>query len=204
MRGVVLCWCLWGCTAPDDDPAIRPVDTSMASGDTAAIGSSGDTATLPATTPPTEPEVPPCTDPPDLFFLTEPGARWDQGDPATMVHGIQGGWHIGLTGDAHGPQTLDVAVRITQVSTGIQLAGDDNDFRMRLLSYDDEACEGTLTGMIAYLDDPGGVDQPYICSRVGEELHIWLSLTDPETGRSDSEEVTVVAVADPDDDCSGE
>jgi hypothetical protein len=117
-----------------------------------------------------------------------------------LVHGIQGGWHIGVGGEARGPRDLDMHASVVLVSTGEQLAGDDNTFRLRLSGHRD--CQGTVIGMLAYLDDPPGVDQAMVCSWVGEEVDVTLTLTDPLTGASDALTTRVVTVADPDDDCA--
>lgn len=203
---LTLAWWGWLACTPADPATPMPTgsDTgSEATGDTASVT----IPTVPSGTPTPEPSTPgttppPCEDPPEVLTFTEPGARWDRGDPATMVHGPQGGWHIGSTAKVHGPRDLDATFGVDWIDAGVQLAGDDNTFRLRLTSYDEAACEGTLYGGLAYLDDPGGVDQAYICALEGERLLVWMELVDPLSGRADRVEVEVIAALDPADDCS--
>ncbi|MFT4626879.1 MAG: hypothetical protein ACI8PZ_005560 [Myxococcota bacterium] len=143
-----------------------------------------------------------CPEPPRIDTLSEPdGVPLADGDTVTMVHGPQGGWHVGLSAVIRGSKALTLQPMVTRVDTGEALAGAENAFGVFLWDWDEETCIGGMQGMIAYLDDPGAVDQAYICGLVGLELDVRLSATDPETGAADEVGVRVIAALDPLDSC---
>ncbi len=143
-----------------------------------------------------------CPDLPRIDWLSEPGADpLVDGDTVTMVHGPQGGWHIGLNAGIRGNRALVFHPYVERVLSGEQLAGDGNAYELVLADWDGEACTGRMIGMVAYLDDPEGVNQEVICGLVGQQLRLGLTATDPAAQETVEASVLVVAQADPTDDC---
>jgi len=182
---------------PTDGPSpATAADTGPASTST-STGSSTPTAD---TAPSTDSATPSCGDPQILSF-SEAGADWAAGDPATLVHGPQGGWHVGFDARVRADRVLVAHAEVTRLDTGEVIAGEANTFTMVLFDHDTTSCEGDLVGVIAYIDDPDNVDQDYICDLAGSEVRVVLEVTDPDTGSSDQAEQTVVTRADPGDSC---
>ncbi len=120
---------------------------------------------------------------------------------AEMVHGLQGGWHIDVSGAVAGLGPL-VALHadVIRVSDGLRIAGDQQPKAIELTS----ACGGEFAGLQALLDDvqPDVPYQDFICSLVGEMLLVQLDVTDlaaPDRVAIDA--VEIVAAPDPDDPC---
>lgn len=131
------------------------------------------------------------------------GVPLSDGDPVTLVHGSQGGWHIALDAGIAGSASKSVLVGATveRLATGEQLAGEDNDFGLPLFDWAWQTCEGELRGMVAYLDDLPGVTLDAICRLVGQELSVTLTVEDIERSTPTERTIRVVARADPEDPC---
>lgn len=121
-----------------------------------------------------------------------------EGDPATLVHGPQGGWHV--LASARVANTLNV-VSITYtihlLPEGTSLSF--NQYRVQLVPYDD--CTGDYAGMYGYLDvsalATGDDDTPPELLE-GRDLELTLQVVDSE-GREATASVTVVGELDPAD-----
>lgn len=162
-------------------------------------------STLTETTPTTTPTMVSCQQSLTIDWISEAGgAPLSDGDAVTMAHGPQGGWHItvsaGILGATDNYVLGHVAAEV--ISTGEQLAGDDNTFWLPLFNWEGQTCAGTMTGMLAYLDDPPDIDQVRICTLGGEQLRLHLSVEGPDGIMVDETEVIVVAHNDPGDDCT--
>jgi hypothetical protein len=135
------------------------------------------------------------------------------GDPVTIWHGPQGGWHIETAGYVeHAVQTLSIHPKVTAVSLGLGLAGteeplppeeagDAPEFKA-LAFYSDADCNGEFWGVRAFVDDvvtpPQGMTyQQFICSLEGAELTLEITASDLENSRSVTSTVSVIAQLDP-------
>jgi hypothetical protein len=142
-----------------------------------------------------------CPVQPEILWLSESAAEpLIEGDTVTLVHGPQGGWHVGLDTRIHGRPTQYFEPYVFLAKTGEQLAGADNGFQLPLWGFDDSTCTGDMAGMFAYLDDSPEIDQGFICGLVGQELLVGLVVTD-ELGAAAEVSVVVVATPDPADPC---
>ncbi len=117
-----------------------------------------------------------------------------EGDPVTMVHGPQGGWHMDVAGEVqHAVQDVSVLAVVTALDapTPTVIAGADGGLQyIALAAYDDESCSGAFWGLRAFVDDfvpPDGIErQQVICTRGGQQVEIEITLTevlDPEFTR---------------------
>ncbi len=162
---------------------------------------------LPPTEPtPTPPATPPavCAEPLTIEWINETGGPpLSNGDAVTMAHGPQGGWHIAIQARIRGAAEDSVRGHavVEVVSTGEQLAGDDNTFPLAMFDWEAATCTGTMSGMLAYLDDPPDIDQSRICELEGQQLRLFLDVEDA-AGTVTELEVVVVASTDPGDDCT--
>jgi hypothetical protein len=138
------------------------------------------------------------------------------GDPVTIMHGPQGGWHIETAGYVqHSVQALSLHPKVTAVALGLGLAGtelpdttadppeagDLPEFKA-LAFYSDATCDGQFWGVRAFVDDvvtpPNGMTyQEFICSLENQELLLEITASDLANGRSVTSSVTVVAQLDP-------
>jgi hypothetical protein len=134
------------------------------------------------------------------------------GDPVTIWHGPQGGWHIETAGYVqHAVQSLSLHPKVTAVGLGLGLAGtepastedpgDVPEFKA-LAFYSDSTCDGEFWGVRAFVDDvitpPNGMTyQEFICSLEGQELTLEIDVADLENGRSATTTVSVIAELDP-------
>lgn len=119
------------------------------------------------------------------------------GDPLTMVHGPQGGWH--LLGSARiGNTTEIVEVHYTVTARGDTIVS-DNLYRVAL--FPEGECEGSYTGMYGYLDvsalAEGDLDTPPELLSY-ETLTLRMEVTD-EDGRTAEASLDVKAEPDPED-----
>ncbi len=148
-----------------------------------------------------------CEDP-DMTLTLGTGAdsyvALAEGDPVTLVHGPQGGWHIEVSGQvAHTSQEVAILPTITVVSSGDQIAGDQNQNLMALSNFDDASCSGEFFGVNALVGDPHPEDtlpeSCYICSLAGELLDLSITVEDFNSGDSVTETVQVIVEPDPGD-----
>lgn len=170
-----------------------------------ALGCSGNSVTTPTDTPSDGTE---CGS--SVGVLPGTGAEMylplDDLDPVVMVHGPQGGWHVETSGLVSG-STAEVSVlpTIVQKSTGVQLAGVQQEQYIGLVDYDDEVCDGSFFGVRAFLDDTFGELDAYtnpqdvICGLAGELLTLTVTVMDLNTLQSASASVDVTATLDAND-----
>ena len=125
------------------------------------------------------------------------------GDPAQMVHGPQGGWHIDSAGLVTGP-SIQVAITPSLHLGDRQIAGDQQPWFTALAAWDAESCSGEFWGVRAYIDDevtglPPGTDvlQDYICPLAGQSLRFSVVVEDLDSGVTSTDEVTVRVLLDP-------
>ena len=134
----------------------------------------------------------------------ELGEGYDQhgalqpGDPVVMVHGPQGGWHIdvSLRVTAFG-EAVGISPLVTVIETGEQLAGDQTTDYVTLHPVSE--CTGETTGLRAFLDDPGDIDQERICALSGVGLRLSATVSDLSTYEMLEASVDVTAKLDPTD-----
>ncbi len=124
------------------------------------------------------------------------------GDPVTIVHGPQGGWHIWVAGALTGTAATSalIAPTVVVLKDGTQLAGDQEPQAVTVTS---DGCGGTFFGGFAYLDDYApdeGTLLEAICRLEGEILDLTVAVTDPASGATSTASVEVVAVRDAYDD----
>jgi hypothetical protein len=182
---------LWACDqvrdgkVPPSPVAITPTTPSMS-------------------TPTSAPTEVVCDEPLAIEWISEPGGDpLTDGDSVLLEHGPQGGWHVALHAGIVGADARSVVAHasVTLASTGDALAGDDNSFVLGMFGWAPDSCAGTMRGMLAYLDDPPGVDQAFVCGLVGQDLVVSLTVADHAGVAEDAVEVQVVGVADPTDEC---
>ncbi len=125
-----------------------------------------------------------------------------EGDPVTMWHGPQGGWHFDTGGLVTGSSLeLTILPTVTVVGSGLQLAGDQDLWFAALEEYVEDTCTGYFWGKRAFIDDhlPGYEYQQFICSLEGEEVEVCVDLRDVQTSGTATECIEAVAVLDPAD-----
>jgi len=120
------------------------------------------------------------------------------GDPATLVHGPQGGWHVLASGRiANTLNVVAITYTIHLLPEGTPLSW--NQYRVQLVPFD--PCTGDYAGMYGYLDvtalADGEADTPPELLE-GRELELTLQVADSE-GREASSSITVVGQLDPAD-----
>lgn len=120
----------------------------------------------------------------------------NDGDPATIVHGPQGGWH--MLASARVSNTLDI-VTITYTTHLLpeETSLSWNQYRVQLQLF--EECTGDYPGMYGYLDvsalAEGEADTPPELLE-GRELRLSLQVTDTD-GHEVEASVVVVGELDP-------
>ncbi len=121
------------------------------------------------------------------------------GDPITMVHGPQGGWHmLGSAQTTHMTDIITVHFTITHDRSGVVIS--DNTYRVATV-YDEATCTGYYPGMYGYLYVEELVDgendtPPELLSY--ETVTFCMDAEDQE-GRTASDCRQVVAEPDPTD-----
>jgi hypothetical protein len=124
-----------------------------------------------------------------------------EGDPVTMVHGPQGGWHVlGSARVANLAPIVAIHYTVTVEPEGVLVS--DNDYRVQMLA--DGACGGTYPGMYGYLNvsalATGDADTPPELL-AGRTLGLRMEATDV-AGRAATDELSVVAALDPKDEAA--
>ena len=183
---------------PTDAPTDRSTDATDATDATdvtddtdATDVATGDTSTTPCPAPSFE-----------LGTAFDEHAPLLPGGQVVLVHGIQGGWHVNVSGLVVGID--DAQVQITGavvLSDGRQLAGEQGAFVVPLALTED-GCGGTFVGARLFVDDlelPAEFDsyQAFICSLVGAGLTVWAEVRGIEDPTALSAEVSAVAANDP-------
>lgn len=120
------------------------------------------------------------------------------GDPVTMVHGPQGGWHVWGSLRATGFAALvDIRYTIEDLDSGVFVC--DQQYRVQTASVSE--CQGEYVGMFGYLDvgelAAGDADTPPELL-AGHELEMCMRATDAD-GHDETACVRVVAEKDPED-----
>lgn len=142
----------------------------------------------------------------DLAVVPGTGAtgfvQLNPGDPVTMVHGPQGGWHVETAGFVTSSlQNVAVAPTLFASSLAMQIAGDQQDQFIALAQYSAEGCSGQFSGVRAFVDDVDsstlGLDyQQFICSLEGQTLELTIAIEDVGSGTSATATQTVTAQLD--------
>jgi hypothetical protein len=141
----------------------------------------------------------PCELPPAVLLGTG-ATEWvalGSGDPVTLVHGGQGGWHVDVSGWMTGSAPeVAIAPTVRQTSTGLALAGDQDPTFVALAEYDPSVCEGVFIGNRAFLDDQP-TNLAAICALEGEPLEVCVTVTQLVDGREALACGAAVAALDP-------
>jgi hypothetical protein len=140
-----------------------------------------------------------CFDSPPEAEIGSGEGEWvslSEGDPVTMVHGPQGGWHmLGSLWAANVEQIVEIEFTITVEETGAVVS--DNKYRVALVP--DGECAGYFPGMYGYLAvsdiAEGALDTPPELLSY-QNLVMAMTVTD-SAGRTASAERTVLAEPDP-------
>jgi hypothetical protein len=181
------------CTKGGDSP---PADSSGRD-DTAQEHPSSDTGDGP------DPDVPCGEGEPSITLGT--GAELFEpltaGDPVTMVHGPQGGWHIlGSLSARHTHPVVDISYTIDSLTHGERVSMNQD----RVLLRESEDCTGTFVGMYGYLlglpgedsENPDDLDIPNLLG--GLPLQLNMMVTDLN-GVELTAHIEVLAALDPAD-----
>lgn len=120
------------------------------------------------------------------------------GDPVTMVHGPQGGWHVwvSLAVTNLGPD-LRIHITLEDLTRGDAMA----DLNYAMVAPAPDACVSTLVGLFGFLpyDDPGTPeDETPPDWRACDTFRICAEVSDDD-GRSAHACVDAVAIPDPAD-----
>jgi hypothetical protein len=119
------------------------------------------------------------------------------GDPVTMIHGPQGGWHIlGSVRLANLFENVEIHYTITDLASGLVVS--DNDYFVQQVSLG--ACSGEVIGRYGYLNHyealvEGEADTPWELLAC-HDVEIAMSATDTTWGKA--AQATLVVVATPD------
>ena len=122
----------------------------------------------------------------------------NDGDPVTLVHGPQGGWHIlGAAYMTNFDPVVNIHYTVVVEATGAVVA--DNNYRVQMKADGD--CAGFYPGMYGYLDVREIVDgeadtPPELLG--GEQLRLTMDVTDL-VGRAGTDSLLVVGELDPHD-----
>jgi hypothetical protein len=110
------------------------------------------------------------------------------GDPVTIVHGEQGGWHIEIAGQAkHSLQNVSIQTTVTAIDqptpTVIAGAGGATEqVLVALAAYDDSQCSGAFWNVRAFVDDfvtPDGASAlDVICALEGQNVEITTTVSE--------------------------
>lgn len=123
-----------------------------------------------------------------------------EGDPVTMVHGPQGGWHVDVAGRVSGSEPeISVLPAIRSDRLGLRLAGAQPPNYLALTGWDEGTCDGTFSAVRAYLDtDPpdGPTGQDFVCALAGETVTLSVEATGLDGGSEATGEVDVVLALD--------
>ena len=102
------------------------------------------------------------------------------GDSAEITYGPQGGWHVWTSARVTGTTpALRILAELTDLETGVQLAGVSPLDIATLGMADWDGCTGTFVGQRAILDDwlpPKGPLIDYICGIDGTPLRLTLGV----------------------------
>lgn len=122
------------------------------------------------------------------------------GDPVTIVHGPQGGWHVETAGLVkRSEKDISILPVITLPDLDLQITTNSQPEFKALVGYDAASCEGTFTGTRAFIDAKAGpgTDQQNICALAGRTMSLSITVSDIVSGRSHTSTVSVVAALDP-------
>lgn len=153
------------------------------------------------------PEVEACIAEPMAFVVGEglqEHATLAHGDPVTLVHGGQGGWHLDLTGRVAGSSDLVSAGGLVQLVDDGRIIGglEQQPVRTALVGWSPDDCAGDLFGLRMFVDDNGPHDIDSMCLLEGAaaELHIEVQdLLDPDPGNVVATTLEVSLALDPTD-----
>jgi hypothetical protein len=124
------------------------------------------------------------------------------GNPVTIVHGPQGGWHVDVSGWVRGTgQLLSVDPRIVRVADGLQVSGIQAP--EALAGTPADPCGYEFWAVRALVDIPAGEPDPqaFVCTLDGAELELAAGVVDLTTLEVVAATIPVVGVADPGDAC---
>jgi hypothetical protein len=146
--------------------------------------------------------VEPACDPDDPWIEVGTGsAQFESladGDPVTMVHGPQGGWHMLGSVRVHNMTTIvEIAFTVKVEASGVQVGG--GSLYVQLVAEDE--CVGYFPGMYAYLNVTelvdGDRDTPP--ELLAYEPVVMDAVVTGQDGTVASGEVRVIATPDPSD-----
>jgi hypothetical protein len=125
------------------------------------------------------------------------------GDPVTLVHGPQGGWHIetaALVGHSEPEVSVDPRVTVPDLG-GLEIVGEQEPSFIALVGYDEATCEGNFYNVRGFVDTEQGAlsDQDFVCTLEGKALALDVTVADIATGRTSTAGVEVVGELDPAD-----
>ncbi len=124
------------------------------------------------------------------------------GNSVTVVHGIQGGWHVDVSGLVGGTSSqVGILIDVVRVSDGSLVSVEQVETFQALANYD--GCTGTFFSFQALVNTPPyPPPQQFICELVGEELDLVIDVRDlADDTLAAQTTVRVVAVADASDPC---
>lgn len=120
------------------------------------------------------------------------------GDSVTVVFGPQGGWHVDVAGLVTGTeQIVSVLPSLTWSAKSQSLTGALAP--LTLAQVPTKPCGFTFFGVRAIFDDellPKDA-QAFVCGLDGEDAELEVTVTDPVTGATATEGVTVTLTRDP-------
>jgi hypothetical protein len=119
------------------------------------------------------------------------------GDPVTLVHGPQGGWHVDVSGWVVGTgQVVSVHPSLVRLSDGLALAGEQTPQSLALTAT--EPCGWEFWAVRAFVDDFVDPDPVgFVCSLAGEPLALTVEVVDLVSGLTLTDTVEVVGASDP-------
>ena len=199
MLGAVV---LWSCTTTTSKPAnYAPVPGGGAGADSGAVSTSDSGGPATDSGGPIDTGPRPCfADPPAVTIGTGEASflSLSDGDPVTMVHGPQGGWHIaGSVRIDNMDDVVDIRFTITEPSSGLVIS--DNTYRVMLVPSG--RCTGEFISMYGYLAvhemAEGLMDTPPELL-ADAPLQLQMDVTDTSS-RTTSASLSVIAALDPAD-----
>lgn len=123
----------------------------------------------------------------------------EDGDPVTMVHGPQGGWHV-ETGGRLLNSEREIAIYPSIRSEDLEVTGDQQPAYQALADYEETTCEGVFYGVRTFVEatrDSGPTGLDFVCALAGRTVTFALTTEDLSTGRQETAEVDVVLALDP-------
>lgn len=121
------------------------------------------------------------------------------GDAVTMVHGLDGRWHVetaGLVDRSDEEITVLPTIRSTVLGRDITA---EQEPEYRSLRYPEGECAGTFSGVRATLRETGPTGQAVVCGLAGQTAMLSMRVADFEGTREATTDVDVILALDPAD-----